>query len=185
MKRHASQIGAAALLVALAGTTATAQSPASHYINRPIEINGHIGALIFDDVIAGGDTELMGGFRVVYNLPSGLGIGGNFDAVAVEDASMLLYSGEVDYTFGSPNQAHFFVGLGIGQARIEFDGEDDSRTDPLIPVAVGLKWFNRTHDPNWALRGELRDNIILLGDPFDETTHNIELSGGVSLLLGS
>ncbi|HUP00821.1 MAG TPA: hypothetical protein VM737_04785 [Gemmatimonadota bacterium] len=169
----------------LGATGARAQSPASHYINRPWEFNFHLGALLFDDEIADGG-ELMLGARLVHNWPSGWGFGGNFDYSQIEDdVDVFLYSGEVDYTFGSPTRTHFFVGLGLGAASFSDDrrpDDDDSETHLLIPLAIGVKHFNRTNDPNWAIRGELRDNIIRLEDP-DETTHNIELSAGISFLL--
>jgi hypothetical protein len=60
----------------------------------------------------------------------------------------------------------------------------------MVPVGVGLKWYNRPSGPTWALRGDLRDNIIfvnadeddvdLLGD--DDTQNNWEFSGGISFL---
>lgn len=162
---------------------ARAQSPASHYINRPWEFNVHAGVILFDED-AIDETEFLAGARVLYNWPSGWGFGGNFDYSQIEDGiDVYLFSGEVDYTFGSPNRAHFFVGAGIGGANFSFDDDDDdSETELLIPIAVGVKWFNRTNDPTFAIRGDVRDNIIRF-DAADETTHNIELSAGVSFLL--
>lgn len=172
---------AALLIVA----PARAQTPATHYADRPLEINAHAGVLIFDDVIADGDTEALFGARVAYNMAGGLGFGANFDVVPAEFGNLYLYSGEVDYTFGSSTRAHFFVGAGLGQASFDPDDEDvDGDSELLIPLVVGVKWFSRTHDPNWAIRGELRDNIIKFDDPADETTNNIELSVGLSLLFG-
>ena len=187
MRRAVLLLLLAAASATLGATSVRAQSPASHYINRPWEFNVHLGALLFDDEIID-EGELMVGARLVRNWPSGWGFGGNFDYSQIEDdVDVFLYSGEVDYTFGSQTRAHFFVGLGLGAATFSFDDDGrrddgDTETELLIPLVIGLKYFNRTNDPNWAIRGELRDNIIRLDDP-DETTHNIELSGGISFLL--
>lgn len=176
---------AAALLMP---ATASAQSPASHYAARPWEANFHLGALLLDDEFTGEET-LMVGARIVRNWPSGWGIGGNFDYAEPEDrVDLTMLSGEVDYTFGSRTRAHFFVGLGLGVAIVSLDDDDDdddeddddSESELLVPLVVGVKWFQRTRNPFWALRGELRDNIIRF-DQADRTTHNVELSGGISI----
>lgn len=192
MRKSLYAIAIAALAL---GWTTTARAQAEHYANKPIEINVHAGGLSFDD----GDTELIFGGRAVYNMTNGFGIGGNFDYVDAEGGSVLLYSGEVDYTFPSESQTHFFVGAGVGAATFDPDDVDgievDSETELLVPVGGGVKWFNRTNDPTWGLRAEVRDNIIFVsgrdvvvggevieGD--DEVTNNFEFSAGVSFFLG-
>lgn len=192
MRKSLYAIAIAALAL---GWSTTAHAQASHYTNKPIELNVHAGGFSFDD----GDTEIMFGARAVYNMANGFGIGGNFGYVDAEGGNVLLYSGEVDYTFPSGSQTHFFVGAGVGAATFDFDeveGFDiDSQTHLLVPVGGGVKWFNETHDPTWGLRADVRDNIIFVSgedivvggetiEGEDETTHNFEFSGGVSFFFG-
>lgn len=185
---YAVLLAAAALL----GWTAQARAQAEHYATRPWELNLHAGVIFIDESYIVDEAEGIFGARFLLNLPSGLGFGGNFDYVQVSsgdaDVDVYGYSGVLEYTFPSTSQAHFFVVGGIGAATAKFDapaGEDDSETDLLIPLGGGLKWFNRTNDPNWAIRVDVRDNIVFsdFGDD-SETTNNIEVSGGVSFLFG-
>lgn len=187
---YAVLLAAAALL----GWTAQARAQAEHYANRPWELNLHGGAHFLDDAE---DTDVGFGARMFLNQPSGWGFGGNFDWVLSDtnigddelNVNTFLYSGEVEYTFPSTSQAHFFVGAGIGAATTTFDdapaGVDDE-TDLLVPVGGGLKWFNRTNDPNWAIRVDVRDNIVFAEDAAGDSDaqNNIEVSGGVSFLFG-
>lgn len=195
MKRFVSAFLPAALALALP-TASHAQ--ATHYVNRPLEINVHAGGLVFDEDLTG-DTEILLGARAAWNFPNGLGIGGNLDYSQLEltdesetfDVDVLLYSAEIDYTFPSESTTHFFVLAGVGGARFSFsdleDVDEDSETELLIPLGGGVKWFQRTTDQNWGLRFEVRDNIIQVsgdGDEEDATTHNIEFSGGLSFFFG-
>ena len=206
-----------ALLVSIVGAalvsgwSGQALAQEEHYGNRPYELNVNAGAHIFDDAIAGEDAETEIGFggRIFLNMASGWGFGGNFTWVPLSaaedeigdalDFDLFLYSGEVEYTFAASTQLHPFVGVGVGGATIkvdlpdEFEDEDfsESETELLIPLAGGVKWFNRTNDPNWAIRAEVRDNIIVVGEEEldgetidGETTHNWEISGGISILFG-
>lgn len=203
MRRPAFTIlGVLALVLAWTGT---GLAQAEHYANRPLELNLHAGALSID----GGDdgdreTELLLGARLVYNMASGFGIGGNFDWARESendfDIDLFLYSVDLNYTFPSQNRAHFFVAGGVGAATVSPD-EDleefgvESDTHLLVPFGGGVKWFNRTFDPSWGIRAEVRDNVVFVGDdeividgvPIEiegETTHNIEISGGVSFFFG-
>jgi opacity protein-like surface antigen len=190
-----------------------AQSPASHYHGNNYEFNLHGGALFLDDEFARSfgetdDIDGMVGLRFLYNTAPGWGFGANLDWVPAAqidlgpsaqdedlDINLFLYSAEVDYTFPSPNRLHLFVGGGVGAATISLEdapsGIDDSETDFLVPLAIGLKWFSRTTRQSWALRAEFRDNIIWR-DRFDrddrdvdpEATHNFELSAGISFFFG-
>jgi len=203
----------ATLAIVLTARLATAQSPASHYHDNNYELNLHAGALILDDDFAASlgeadDTDAILGARFLYNTAPGWGFGANFDwvpAASIDlrgrdddlDVNLFLYSAEVDYTFPSPNRLHFFVGGGVGAATISLSDEpegvdDDSETDVMVPLAAGLKWFSRTTRQSWALRAEIRDNIIWQetfdvdeGDEDPEATHNLELSAGISLFFGS
>ncbi|MFN2383291.1 MAG: outer membrane beta-barrel protein [Gemmatimonadota bacterium] len=198
------------------GWSGQVQAQEEHYGTRPFELNFHAGAIMVD---AGGesdnDTDVLFGTRAVWNAPSGWGFGASFDYVlsdadvdddteglslAVDgediDTSTWLYGAGIEYTFPSQSQAHFFVGAGIGAATTKLsdapEGVEDSSTDLMVPVGGGLKWFNRTNDPSWALRADVRDNIIFR-ETFDadeedstgsEATNNFELSGGLSFLFG-
>jgi hypothetical protein len=175
------------------GGAGQAQAQEEHYGNRPWEFNLHAGGT---EKGRGGSVVVLFGARGVWNAPSGWGFGANFDNVVEDfDVNRFLYSGEVDYTFPSSNRAHFFVGVGIGATTRKIPDEPGrlpSHTDLLIPLAVGLKWFNRTNDPSWAIRADVRDNIYF-SEAFDpdegnstgtEAQSNIELSVGISFLFG-
>lgn len=160
----------------------------------PYEFNAHVGAFKWDDDLGPEDTDVMAGIRFMLHYPSGWGWGGNFDWVKADetrvlpgedvDTNLYLYSFEIDYTFPSASRAKFFVGAGVGGATIKVDDFDlpgpeaggGSETHALVPLAGGVKFGNRPTRPTWAIRGDLRDNIIF----GDETSHNLEASGGVS-----
>lgn len=204
MKRSMLAIACAALLVL--GVTGRAQAQAEHYGPSPIEFNAHVGALFLDTPEgADSDTDPMYGIRLGYNTPGGFGLAGNLDWVPGErnlfgsdvDVNTWLYSGEINYTFGSGGRIHPFVAAGVGAATRTFsdlpDDDDDieSQTDLMIPFGGGIKWFSQSN--RWGIRTEIRDNMILLtdvedveeGDEDTEATHNVELSGGISFFFGS
>lgn len=187
------------------GVAARAQAQAEHYGPSPIEFNAHVGALFVDtpeDVE--GDTDPMYGIRLGYNMPSGFGLAGNLDWVPGQrnfagsdiDINTYLYSGEVNYTFGSGGRVHPFVAVGVGAATRTFsdvpdDDDIESSTDLMIPFGGGIKWFSQSN--RWGIRTELRDNMVLETDVFDpeegdedtEAAHHVELSGGISFFFGS
>ncbi len=211
--RMSSFVLAALLALGFTARAAHAQSPASHYHGNNYEFNLHGGALFLDDEFArsigeADDTDGIVGLRFLYNTAPGWGFGANLDWVPAAqidlgpsaqdedlDINLFLYSAEVDYTFPSPNRLHLFVGGGVGAATISLEdapsGIDDSETDFLVPLAVGFKWFSRTTRQSWALRAEVRDNIIWHDrldiedrDVDPEATHNFELSAGISFFFG-
>lgn len=187
-----------ALALALGATLAGAgvARAQGRYI-RPYEINVHAGAF-FPDQFRNDDTEVMLGGRILVNLLSGWSFGGSFDWVPRDkipvggediDVNTYLYSGGVEYSFSSQSTTRLFVGGGLGAATTKFGDAPESiddRTDLMVPLAVGVKWFDRPTDPGWGIRAELRDNIIWFEDGGGETdaTNNFEVSGGVSFLLG-
>lgn len=160
----------------------------------PYEFNLHAGGLFPDE----GDSDGLLGMRFMLHKASGWGFGGNFDWVPVGDTGFedvvdvnrFLYSFELDYTFRSDNPLRFFAGGGAGAASTRIDNApadiDDLQTDFLLPLAIGLKWFNRMDNPTWAIRMDVRDNIIWLeranGDTDPE--NNWEISAGFSILFG-
>ncbi len=183
----------AALVVAgliFLATAPRARAQAEHYAHRPIELNAHLGGIALDKDLTG-DTELLLGARAGYNFPGGLGFEANFDRTQVTivqigetsfDENVYLYSGGVTYTFSSSSKLHPHVSLGVGAATFDPDRGKGS-TELLIPFGVGFRYFERTYDPRWAVRGDLRDDVIRFTDP-DETTNNIEFSAGISFLFG-
>lgn len=181
----------------LLGVSAGARAQAEHYANRPLELNVHAGGILFDDLL-GDETEPIVGARFVYNMASGWGIGGNFDYAPLSreifefddgvdldvDLDVYLYSADINYTFPSETQLHAFVAAGAGAATFSVE-DGDSDTDFLLPLGGGVKWFNRTNDPDWGVRAELRDNIIFVETADDtDATNNFEFSGGVSFFFG-
>jgi outer membrane protein with beta-barrel domain len=159
------------------------------------EINAHVGGIKWDEQFMDIGTELLAGGRLVLQLPGGWGLGGNFDwsksdigETGVEVTS-LLYSGEIDYTFGSSGPVRFFVGAGVGaiSRTIELSDEDVDESDLAIPLALGLKYMPGGSS-RWAVRADLRDHLIRSTDPENEeenqTTNNFEFSAGLSVLLG-
>jgi hypothetical protein len=186
----------AVALAALATLASAGAAWAQGRYIRPYELNVHAGAF-FPDQYRNDDTEPMFGGRILVHLLSGWSFGGSFDWVprneietGGEDVNTYLYSGGIEYNFSSQSTTRFFVGGGLGAATTKLsdvpEGFDDSETDLMVPLALGIKWFDRLADPSWGIRAELRDNIIWLEDGGGETdaTNNFEISGGVSLLFG-
>jgi hypothetical protein len=186
---------AMAVVVTLA--SADAASAQGRYI-RPYELNIHAGAF-FPDQGRNDDTEVMFGGRILVNLLSGWSFGGSFDWIPRDEietggedvnVNTYLYSGGIEYTFSSQSTTRLFVGGGLGAATTKLsdvpEAFEDSDTDLMVPLAVGIKWFDRPADPSWGIRAELRDNIIWVEDVRGDTdpTNNFEISGGVSLLFG-
>lgn len=180
---------AVALVAGAWGTEARAQA-------TPYELNLHVGGFSQENA---DDTDVLVGARFMLQYPSGWGWGGNFDWVSLDefpavaehdaDANLYLYSFEVDYTFAPGAQVRPFAGGGIGAATTKITDlgpsgdEDVTETDVLVPLAGGVKWFNSPSNPSWAIRGEVRDNIIFHGndgEAGDDTSNNWEFSGGVS-----
>jgi hypothetical protein len=192
MRNRRFGIALAVLATLVSASVAQAQG---RYV-RPYELNIHAGAF-FPDQYRNDDTEVMFGGRILVNLLSGWSFGGSFDWVprdAIEtggediDRNTYLYSGGVEYNFASQSTTRLFAGAGLGAATTKFGDTDaiDDQTDLMVPLAVGIKWFDRPTDPSWGIRAELRDNIIWFEDGGGETdaTNNFEISGGVSFLFG-
>lgn len=179
--------------------------PAQARAQNWYELNGHVGGFRYD--IEDSDTDVLLGARLMLQYGSGWAWGGNFDWVNVDrvdiggtdediDFDLFLYSLGIEYMFPSTSQFRFFGGAGVGAAtgRVSdlpppFD-DDESKTHLLVPLGVGFKWYN---DPilstaTWAIRGDVRDNIIFVGDESvifgdeDEAKNNFEFSGGISFL---
>ncbi len=183
------------------GVLLAVSMPIQAQAQTPYELNVHGGGLFLDEDLAN-DTDVMFGARILLHMPSGLGFGGNFDWVLSDtdfdgddvDQNLYLYSGELTYAFPTTSQLEFFVSGGIGAATFKFSDVpepfDDSQTELLVPVGGGLRWYNRADNPSWAIRGDVRDNIILFNDQVDpvegdedtKATNNFEVSGGLSFI---
>lgn len=175
-------------LAMLAGAIDAGRAQGDPYAARPLEVNAHVGGLALD----GADTEVMAGARVVYHTAGGLGFGGNFDVAPVEESearfgtlgfegNLFLASGEVTYTFPSDNPVHLFLSLGVGAATFSPD-EGDSESELLIPIGGGFAWFHE--ETHWAIRADVRDQVIRVENGESDTFHNWEFSGGISYLFG-
>ena len=186
-----------ALVVAVTLASVASAEAQGRYI-RPWELNLHAGAF-FPDQFETDDTEVMLGARILVNLLSGWSFGGSFDWVPRSeirfggediDVNTYLYSGGVEYNFSSESTTRIFAGAGLGAATTKLsdvpENADDSETDLLLPLALGIKWFDRPADPGWGIRAEIRDNIIWFetADGDTDPTNNFEISGGVSFLFG-
>ncbi|MGH7558856.1 MAG: outer membrane beta-barrel protein [Gemmatimonadota bacterium] len=158
------------------------------------ELNLHGGAFSADNV---DDTDGILGARMMLQYANGVAWGGNFDWIPSNadfegddfDVNMYLYSIGLEYMFPASGPARFFVGTGVGAATIKVSDVpepiEDSETNLLIPVGGGVKWYNGAPSTaTWALRGEVRDNIIFVesGEDDSEATNNLEFSGGISFI---
>lgn len=182
------------------------------------EFNVHAGALAYDLGIDdetdedNTDTDVLVGLRLARHWANGWGVGLNGDWIFADelpvrfedieediDVDLYLWSLGLDYTFPSAGIANFFATAGVGGATtrvtdIPPNDEDQSQTDLLIPLGIGLKIHNDANDPSWALRIDARDNLIWRDDidivdptPLEDDTewrNNWELSGGISFFFG-
>lgn len=209
--RHAWALTLSALVAFLVPRAAQAQ-------HDYWELNVHGGALAYDLGIDDDededntDTDVLLGARLAKHWESGFGIGLNGDWVIADkipfsfegqsedlDVNLFLWSLGLDYTFPSAGITNFFVTAGVGGASTSItdippDDEDQSQTDLLVPVGIGVKFHNDAEDPLWAIRIDARDNLIWRDDidivdpePQEDSTeleNNWELSGGISFFFG-
>ncbi|HYO46830.1 MAG TPA: outer membrane beta-barrel protein [Gemmatimonadota bacterium] len=190
------------LLCLLSGSGVKAQ-PDQGTRDSGWELNLHAAALrpgLFDESAG----ALQFGGRLFRNFGNGLSIGANADWARASDitlspfaglsASFLLYSAELEYGFRVSPRTVFFLGAGVGAATVGLDdvpiGAAKSSTGLLVPAGGGIKIHNRATAPSWALRFDVRDNVILLetlatdGGVGTEPRHNVEASLGLSFLFG-
>jgi hypothetical protein len=201
LKAHVSTVALAGLLSLLSWSGVAAQTDAAARTSN-WELNLHAAAMrpaLFDETT----QALQFGGRIFRNFANGISIGGNVDWAKANDvtlapfaglgASLLLYSAELEYGIPVSPRSTFFVAAGVGAATVSLDdapfGAAASSTGLLVPAGGGVKIHNRAVSPSWAIRFDLRDNVILLetlGADGTETEprHNIEASVGVSFLFG-
>lgn len=180
------------VLVALA-LLALAWSPAAR-AQSPLEFNVHAGGISFDDAE---DTELVVGALLEKHFDNGFSFGGTFAWSQLGDAAdVYFYNVQITYTFPTDSKLRPFLGGGGGAATFSFDSEDgadidfasgsalrlaseefEDTTEAMVPVGGGITYVNDARRPSWGVRGQVQDKIILAED---NTTHNIEFTGGVS-----
>jgi hypothetical protein len=169
---------------------------------RAVELEVHGGGLRFD----GEGSRLSYGGRATLRLPGGIGIGGSatmakrpFDdditGDETEEADAAFYTVDLSYMLESVTRANFFATVGAGIAR--FDPPPSYRAlgveekdELVIPLGLGILWYNHPGGGWLGIRTELRDNIVFLnGDERlgtdDAIANNWELSVGLSLLFGA
>jgi hypothetical protein len=167
------------------------------------ELNLH-AATMRPDLFDESSGAFQFGGRLFRNFGSGLSLGANVDWARTSDvtiapfdglsASLILYSAELGYDVRVSPRAVFHLGVGVGQAKLDLDralaGAAESSTGLLVPAGGGIKIHNRAVAPTWAIRFDVRDNVILLetvsGDGTEtEPRHNVEASVGLSFLFGA
>lgn len=184
------------------------------------EFNAHAGAFAYDlgldddDADENTDTDVLAGLRLARHWENGLGLGINGDWVFADqfdlpdtaenediNVDLYLYYADLYYTFPSAGRASFFLSGGIGAATTRVSdipavgggSTDESSSDLLIPLGVGLRFNNDAEDPTWGLRIDAKDHLIWRDDidivdpqPIEgtELKNNFELSGGISFFFG-
>ena len=190
-------------LVLLGQPGALSAQPAAAARISNWELNLH-AATMRPDLFDESSGALQFGGRLFRNFGSGLSLGANVDWARTGDvtvapfdglsASLVLYSAELGYDVRVSPRAVFHLGVGVGQAKLDLDrplvGAAESSTGLLVPAGGGVKIHNRDVAPTWAIRFDVRDNVILLetvsGDGTEtEPRHNVEASVGFSFLFGS
>lgn len=169
------------------------------------EANLH-GATLLNDLFEEGGNGLQAGARLLYTTPWRVTLGGNFDWARLDEvgpgfaegatADLLMYSAEVGYAAPVSPRADLLLAAGIGAVTVRLRDETSpagtlTSTGQLIPVGLGVRVRNREQGATWAIRADVRDDIILLdvrdplsGEVDQEPRHNLELSAGVSFLFG-
>lgn len=171
------------------------------------ELNVH-GATLLDDLFPESGGSIQAGARLVYTAPWRLTVGGNFDwartrevvlgGTADVSADLLLFSGEVGYAAPVSPRTDLMLAAGAGTASVRlYDVPPDASlleesSGLLIPVGIGVRFRNRPDGATWAIRADVRDQVIFLdvvdpvsGDVDPEPRHNVELSAGLSILFGA
>ena len=170
------------------------------------ELNVH-GATLLDDLFPESGGSIQAGARLVHTTPWRLTVGGNFDWARTQEvvlggtgdvsADLVLVSGEIGYAAPVSPRTDLMLAAGAGSAMVRlYDipvGTSllEESSGLLIPIGAGIRFRNRPEAATWAIRADLRDQIIFLdvvdptsGEVDPEPRHNWEISAGVSLLFG-
>lgn len=167
------------------------------------------GGIVRNDVLPEGDADPVFGVGAFLWSTAGLGVGATLDWIPSDDDSFALgTSGALDIDVievaaeawwavpvASRLRPAFGAGLGAATTRIEGelagDAVDTSETDLMVPLAVGVTIPNREVAPAWAIRFEVRDDVVFgsdedpVGDPReDDVLHNVHATVGVSFFFG-
>lgn len=147
-----------------------------------------------------GDQELYFGGRLGYTFPVNVFIQGEVGytpltintAGGARDLDTWLYGGSLGYNFQVARGAQLFLLAGGGVIRWDPDGLE-GETRGRGHFGGGVRLFLT---PSVAVRAEVRDNLIpetmtdirtqlnMGGALDDELTHNLEVTGGISLFFG-
>lgn len=170
------------------------------------EFNVH-GATLLDDLFPESGGSIQAGARLVHTTPWRLTVGGNFDWARTQEvvlggtgdmsADLVLVSGELGYAAPVSPRTDLMLAAGAGSAMIRLHdipvgaGLLEESSGLLIPIGAGVRFRNRPEAASWAIRADVRDQVIFLdvvdptsGDVDPEPRHNWEISAGVSLLFG-
>lgn len=193
----------AGLLVAASGAPALAQDDEPPVgPGRVIELEVHGGGMRFNE----GGSRLAYGGRVGLRFPNGLGLGASTTLAErtyeddltggdTEKADAAYLTADLSYMFKSVEPANFYGVLGAGAARFDPPPAHEAvgiskATELVIPLGLGILWYAHGGTPWWALRTEIRDNIVFLNGNAelgtdDAIANDWELAIGLSLLFGA
>lgn len=203
------RISAVALLMAFCTAGGLSAQEGADWGRSGVEINGFAGFFwpTEPDFILGetgfqfeNEQELYFGGRLGYTFPINLFIQGEvgYAPLTIQrngtefDIKTWLYGGSLGYNFQLARAAQLFVLVGGGVVKWDPDGLENE-TEPRGHFGGGVRLYLT---PNVAVRGEVRDNVMPatltdvrlelddLDEIDDELTHNLEVTGGVSLFFG-
>jgi hypothetical protein len=170
------------------------------------ELNVH-GATLLGDLFPESGSSIQAGARLVHTTPWRLTVGGNFDWARTQEvvlggtsdvsADLVLVSGEIGYAAPVSPRTDLMLAAGAGSAMVRLYDVPagtsllEESSGLLIPVGAGIRFRNRPEAATWAIRADLRDQVVFLdvvdptsGEVDPEPRHNWEISAGVSLLFG-
>lgn len=168
------------------------------------------GGALHHDVVEETGTDPLASARLARYTDGGWGLGASLDwargserrpgegTVHDVDLTRILYAFTVDRTFAPSPRTRLALGTGIGGATAKWDGLpaptdgvfDESGTALLVPVGAGLKFLNRAAGPSWAIRLDVRDNLVFQDDvdPAGRARDGVaqlwQASAGLSLFFG-
>lgn len=168
------------------------------------------GGALHHDMVQETGTDPLASVRLARYTDNGWGFGASFDGAKSServpgegtaldvDLTRLLYAFTVDRTFAPSPRVRLALGSGIGGATASWDGlpgpadgtVEESETALLVPVGAGLKFLNRAAGPSWALRLDVRDNLVFQDDVSpsgtarDGLAHMWQGSAGISFFFG-
>ncbi|HJU87367.1 MAG TPA: outer membrane beta-barrel protein [Gemmatimonadota bacterium] len=163
-----------------------------------VEVNVHGGVAFLDELET---NEPFAGGTALIHVGSGVALGGTVDWVPAtvdldenddedgESAALWYYSAELQYGFPSVTQAQFYglIGAGVAKFQPSEDLEDlgvEDESDIMVPVGVGVRWYNDKEDASWGATLEVRDRIVYKDEEETKVSNDWSLGIGLSLVLG-